>query len=369
MTHLLMWHTQQCTTNSYQIQQTSWWGMQSGFTQWKNYQYWKSPLPYGYWYAIVKCYCNKLTKILVAADCKCQWFNACPWSPAIHITYLKHQYWASCFSEIKTKLLYKQAYKKIEQNLTKAQTTCEFKETILQWLQKVCQQLHIIQHKAQAKCKEFLDTLLQAAKATKNKDWKKLILGLKCTKETHRCFATVCQLLNPNTPGGLTHLLVPTTDNPSTWHTIHDPAEMERHLLECSCIHFWQAHDTPFTWPPLSDLLGMSGTIPFANKIFKGIPIPPDLDIDPATCLLLQHQKSLLQPGECTVQPPKFELLMKGFHKLPECMTTSLSGCHLGIYKSLLKDLPPTNPWHQIQNRAHTVLMLCNTSTNYYNLL
>jgi len=40
----------------------------------------------------------------------------------------------------------------------------------------------------------------------------------------------------------------------------------------------------------------------------------------------------------------EFEPLMQGFQKWPECMTTSPLGCHLGIYKSLLKDLPPKDP-------------------------
>jgi len=298
---------------------------------------------------------NELTKILVTADRKCQRFNAYPWTPAMHTTYLEHRYWALRFSEVKTERSYKQAYEKIEQHLTKAQTTLEFQETISQRLRKVRQQLRIIRREAQAKRKEFLDTLLQAAKATKNKDRKKLILGLKRAEETRRCFSTVRQLLNPNTPGGLTHLLVPTTDNPSTWHTIHDPAEMERHLLERSRVHFRQAHGTPFTRPPLSELLSTCGTNAFADQIFQGLPIPPNLDIDPATRLLLQNQKSLLLPGERTAQPLDFELLMKGFRKWPERTTTSPSGRHLGVYKSLLKDLPPTNPPPNIEPRTYGI--------------
>jgi len=35
---------------------------------------------------------------------------------------------------------------------------------------------------------------------------------------------------------------------------------------------------------------------------------------------------------------------MKGFRKWPERTTTSPSGRHLGVYKSLLKDLPPKDP-------------------------
>ncbi len=39
-----------------------------------------------------------------------------------------------------------------------------------------------------------------------------------------------------------------------------------------------------------------------------------------------------------TTKPLEFEALMSGFKKWPEHTTTSPSGCHLGVYKSLLKD-------------------------------
>jgi len=73
---------------------------------------------------------------------------------------------------------------------------------------------------------------------------------------------------------------------------------MEHHLLKCSCSHFKQAHGTPFTTPPLSDLLGFNSLMPFGEQITKGAPIPPEISLDPATRLLLSiGQLSSLQPS------------------------------------------------------------------------
>jgi len=85
------------------------------------------------------------------------------------------------------------------------------------------------------------------------------------------------------------HVLVPMPKQLDNWTTICDPMTMNQHLLECSQMHFHQAHDTPFTQPLLSDLLNFDGLTLFGDVIYQGKPIPNDLDIDPTTCLLLFH--------------------------------------------------------------------------------
>jgi len=200
-----------------------------------------------------------------------------------------------------------------------------------------------VRKKAQTKRQEFLNTLVVAAKAMKDKARKQLIMGLKHAKETRKCFALVWKILQPSTPGGLTHLIIPdpVTDTPQI---IQDTMIMENHLFKHSKEHVSQAHGTPYTVPPLSDLLAFDGMTPFGNAVFRGEPIPLDLPLAAATRLLLQHQCTLLLPTETPEHPFEFDLLMKGFRKWPEKTTTSPSGHHLGIYKSLLKDTPPPNP-------------------------
>jgi len=54
--------------------------------------------------------------------------------------------------------------------------------------------------------------------------------------------------------------------------------------------------------------------------------------------------KACYQTQEQSAYSLEFKPLMQGFHKWPEHTTISPLGCHLRIYKSLLKDLPPNDP-------------------------
>jgi len=182
-------------------------------------------------------------------------------------------------------------------------------KTISSHQHKTQNKLRKIHCKAHNKRKQFLDNLLRAANAAKDTTRQHLIIGLKHVEDTRRCFHLVQQHLNPSTPGSLTSLLVPNPDTPDKWITIRDPLTMEQHLLECSQSHFKQAHGTPFTVPPLSDLLGFDGLTPFGDHIHQGLPmIPPEIPLDPAThLLLLSHQKTLLPPTEPTEHPLEFK--------------------------------------------------------------
>jgi len=144
--------------------------------------------------------------------------------------------------------------------------------------------------------------------------------------------------LKPHNAGGLTHILH-SDDNGDTWQPSTDQGTMEAKLIKHSRQHFSQAHGTPYTMSPLRDLLQYDGLTEFGDQVFNGN-LPQDLEIDPTTCLLLEHQQSLLKPDEETNIALTFEELMVGFKKWPERTATSPSGWHLGIYKSMLKDLP-----------------------------
>jgi len=213
---------------------------------------------------------------------------------------------------------------------------------------------------------QYLNYLLWDARATNNKDCKQLILGLKHAEETQQCIALVCHILHPSTLGRLMYLLIPTEPDRLEWIRVTDMEQMEDHLLEHSCLHFWLVHGTPFMQPLLADLLGFNGLTPFGKHILHGNPIPTDLDLDPANCQLLTHQGSLLPSNEQPMHPLEFEPLMQGFWKWPECITTSPLGQHLGIYKSLLKDMPPNDP--PLDLPQCTLLILCTSYTGFCDL-
>jgi len=130
---------------------------------------------------------------------------------------------------------------------------------------------------------------------------------------------------------------------------------MEQHLLDYSREYFKQAHGTPYTIPPLSRLLQYDALTEFGEDIHAGKAALSQLKIDNTTWLLLRNQQSKMEPKEQSEQPLDFDQLMNGYRKWPERTTTSPSGRHLGIYKSLLKDFPPTNPSPDYQPRTHGI--------------
>jgi len=225
--------------------------------------------------------------------------------------------WSLKLSEHHTKRSYRQAYKIISHKLEPIALQLQPNKTVSSHQHKVWTKLCDIWHDAQSKQKQFLDDLLHAPTAAKDKNCRCLILGLKNAEDNRWCFQLVQQQLNPSTPGGLTHLLVPNPDAPDNWITIRNTAATEQHLLECSRSHFKQAYGTPFTIPPLSDLLGFDGLTPFGKQITQGAPIPADIPLDLATRLLLTHQRTLIPPTELQTHPLDFELLMKGFKNGP----------------------------------------------------
>lgn len=129
--------------------------------------------------------------------------------------------------------------------------------------------------------------------------------------------------------GGLSHILV--TNSDGSLKQIDDAEEMNQALFERNRKHFAQAEGTPCTKPPLSEMLGYDGLTPIAHQILKGtVPSVESMSVQ----LLL---------NELNDQPPTissnydFEDMISGFANWKEQTTTSPSGKHLGIYKTLVK--------------------------------
>ncbi len=109
---------------------------------------------------------------------------------------------------------------------------------------------------------------------------------------------------------------------------------MDDALLDYCCQHFATAHSTPFVTEPLSHLLQYDGITKFGKIVSQGRAQLEDLPLDEATKALLHHLQSKHQHQE-SLHPLVYEELQNGIKKWPEKTTTSPSGRHLGIYKSL----------------------------------
>ncbi len=95
----------------------------------------------------------------------------------------------------------------------------------------------------------------------------------------------------------------------------------------------------------------------------KGCADLDTLPIDEATRAILKHMKTKLPLTDPCEHPLLYEELQDGIQKWPERMTTSPSGHHLGIYKSLQrhvipKDTKNQNPTTDAIVEGHDVLYL-----------
>ncbi len=297
-----------------------------------------------------------ISKTLTRADRKCRCFKEHPWSPTLQQDYLVHRYWTVKLSEVKTKKKFELALTNLRERIHDPTRLIQPDGSTISMCQRAARtQLRTTRREAWEKRKQFLNQLLADANHTNDKQRRKLIFSLKRAEENRRCFTIVKQQVKPRTTGGLSHLLVPKQDTTDEWTTVTDINKMEQHLVDYSREYFKQAHGTPFTIPPLSTLLQYDALTEYGGAIHAGTADLDALDVEEATRLLLRHQKSKMTSSETNAHPLDFEQLMNGYRKWPERTTTSPSGRHLGIYKSMLKDFPPANPPPDYQPRTHGI--------------
>jgi len=86
-------------------------------------------------------------------------------------------------------------------------------------------------------------------------------------------------------------------------------------------------------------LLGYNALTPFGQQVLdRNAPID-ELSINHATTLLLNNLHYAVPTPGLHFQDMPFDEMMQGFCKWPKHTSTSPLGCHIGIYKLLLKDV------------------------------
>jgi len=161
------------------------------------------------------------------------------------------------------------------------------------------------------------------------------LINLIRAEQNRRCYSAFRHTTKPKSQGGLAYITVKDGDNPPT--TILDKDDMNNTLLEYSHSHFATAQGTPFTVAPLTHLLQYDGLTVFGDRILQGRVDLEALPIDEATRTLLANMRDKTTPNEARQHPLIYTELQNGIKKWPEKTTTSPSGRHLGIYKSLQK--------------------------------
>ncbi len=177
----------------------------------------------------------------------------------------------------------------------------------------------------------------------------KEIQQLAHREQRRRMFKKISHILHPeDTHGGLTRVDIPASDNdepypsgpdPKTWNgpwkSVTYPEEIARHVCAANHRQYHQAHITPFASEPLLSYFGYCGNTPGAEALLEG-----HLPQSAVLTSLLPETKQLLntmsQPNpvphefSSSFSAQEFSSLYK---LLPEAISSSPSGRHLGHYK------------------------------------
>ncbi len=124
-----------------------------------------------------------LTQILVQADKQCSKFKNVPWSPELHRMYIEHRYWTLQASSLKTGRDYDHLIAQLRIKLGITNTDKNHRHTIRSNLKCIQTKFRDIRQKAADLRKAFLNDLMTAAKATKNKQRQQLIRHLKMAED------------------------------------------------------------------------------------------------------------------------------------------------------------------------------------------
>jgi hypothetical protein len=130
----------------------------------------------------------------------------------------------------------------------------------------------------------------------------------------------------PRSNGGIVYTIRSNPDGTTT--RIQDPTELA-HTLS----HFAQAHGTPCTVPPLSTSLNFSGVTSNGHNILNGNHNMVNTNNKYVNAILAE----LKQVRDTLPHEMSLKAMITGLSKLRETTTTSPSGKHLGIYKSLIQ--------------------------------
>jgi len=277
---------------------------------------------------------NTLTKILTRSDQQCRPLSNTPWSPAIQQAYLIHRYWALQFTAKKTERNLSPSLQSIERRLPKNTLNHDPAVSLTAKLRHAQKSLKAAKREADKLRKHHLEALLNKALVENQTKKTKALNYLIRAERNRQCYARFREHTKPKAPGGLAYITV--SNNNGENQPLLDEQEMEATLLEHSRTHFAQAEGSPFTTDPLNRLLQYDGLTLYGDRITAGKPLPlHELD-EPTKTILCHLQRKVPMPT--TPGPPlNHDTLLQGIKKWPERTTTSPSGRHLGIYKSLGK--------------------------------
>jgi hypothetical protein len=220
------------------------------------------------------------------------------------------------------------------------------RRTDKQYLNAAKRQLVRVRRDASSKRKAFLQALKERIAMRKTSSTLSAAAALQCINKQLGQPGHIKYVLRPSTQTPLTKVHLTSTDQRTdpltgvvsshkTVSIINTKAKLESRILARNKKHFAQAENTPFTESPLKSMhVGED-----LNKYFDldGTPLHLPDGTFPETVTVLQLIREAFHERPPPIDPVvSFEALVTSLLHWDEKTSTSPSGRHLGLYKSLV---------------------------------
>jgi endonuclease/exonuclease/phosphatase family metal-dependent hydrolase len=292
---------------------------------------------------------DQITKSLLSAEKKIARPPRPPWSEKLHKASLQVRLWKIAKSGNLNEL-------DITTQLENAASDAKFYDPIptgfddINFRLKEAQRtLNEIRRNAADERQAFLQTLKERTALRKTPKDTEAHKALKCIERqihSRQQFHKIRYALDPPNHQTLTKILVTKTEvyvNPrsgghlerETTALVDTRAELEAAILSRNQKHFAKAKGTPFTVLPLTHLGSHQDFDMQQTPDDDPLTLPPGSFSETATVMTILNEASLHPPPHWPAAIT-FDDFIKGFLKWKESTSTSPSGRHLGIYKTLV---------------------------------
>jgi hypothetical protein len=325
---------------------------------------------------------RQLTKALLHAQQKCSRPQTHPWSETLHLASLRLRYWKTAQSSRRNHFDATPELALICETTGPMPPIPQDTRLLLNHVRIAQAHLRIKRRQAKAARQDFLQDLKERIATRKTSNSLPLPQALKMIDkqlESTQRFRRIQRALGNNTSQPLTQVEVTTTEehlDPATGerdhrtHTevINVRAALEQAILSRNKRHFAQAKDTPWAQPPFSLISSANDFNLYHDTEGNEIHLPPECFVETSTVLDILREEANKSHPKWSEQL-NFDTFLSGLLKWNERTSTSPSGRHLGLYKSLVTahidsggdfraDLPDDDEDTSIQDMATLILQV-----------
>jgi hypothetical protein len=272
-----------------------------------------------------------------------------PWSEKLHHASLRVRYWKTHLSNLCNKLELPTDISSIPELIGPMPSGPHTKADATRHLSRATQQLRQARKGAVANRAAFLDELktrIASRKTSTTLEPAAAIRMIDRQQRTTSSYRRIRKALNKDLFEPLTKVTVTRTEtylHPVTsqrvssveTHEISSRQSLETAILDRNQRHFAQAQHTPWHRPPLSNISSDTQFNLYTDADGNDIELPPGTFLETATVLQVLKEEAA-KPHPKWSSDVAFQVFISALLHWNEGTSTSPSGRHLGIYKSLL---------------------------------